>query len=193
MWDFRHAAAQDRFDHNGRVTDDAITQARDLFLTEDNEHGCAETTYIVLKRAFELPDADDSSAAMALNGGVAYGGGVCGAISGAALAVGQLAGRQIQDHSEAKTAARELVMDLMDRFEAEFGSTSCRGLLNLDLRKPGEHDRFIESGVWRTSCMAQIEFAVQHLAEMELNSERGVGLGAQDHHGDLGDSSPGSS
>ena len=84
-------------------------------------------------------------------------------------------------------------MDLMDRFEAEFGSTSCRGLLNLDLRKPGEHDRVIESGVWRTSCMAQIEFAVQHLAEMELNTERGVGLGAQDHHGDLGDSPPGSS
>ena len=195
MWDLWHAAAWDCFDHNGRVTDDAITRARDLFLTEDNEHGCAETTYIVLKRAFELPDADDSSAAMALNGGVAYGGGVCGAISGAALAVGQLAGWQIQDHSEAKTAARELVIDLMDRFEAEFGSTTCRGLLGLDLRKPGEHDRFIESGVWQTSCMAQIEFAVQHLAELELelDSERGVGLEAQNHHGDPGDSSADSS
>ena len=161
----------DHFDHNGRVTDNPITQARDLFLTEDNQHGCAETTYIVLKRAFELPDADDSSPAMALNGGVAYGGGVCGAISGAALAVGQLAGRRIQDHSEAKTAARELVMDLMDRFEAEFGSTTCRGLLGLDLRKPGEHDRFIESGVWQTSCMAQIEFAVQHFAELEVDAD----------------------
>ena len=170
MRDFRHAAHRDRFDHNGRVTDDAITQARETFLTEDNEHGCAETTYIVLKRAFELAGADDSSAAMALNGGVAYGGGVCGAISGAALAVGELAGRQIDDHSQAKTTARELVMDLMDRFEAEFGSTTCRGLLGIDLRKPGEHDRFIESGVWQTNCMAQIEFAVQHLAELELKT-----------------------
>ena len=170
MWDFRHAAPRRHFDHNGRVTDDAITQARDLFLTEDNEHGCAETTYIVLKRAFELADADDSSAAMALNGGVAYGGGVCGAISGAALAVGELAGRQIDDHSQAKTTTRELVMDLMDRFEAEFGSTTCRGLLGIDLRKPGEHDRFIESGVWQTNCMAQIEFAVAHLAELELET-----------------------
>jgi len=155
------------------MTDDAISQARDLFLTEENEFGCAETTYIVLKRAFDLPDADDSSAAMALNGGVAYGGGVCGAISGAALAVGQLAGRGIADHNEAKTAARELVKDLMDRFEAEFGSTTCRGLLGLDLRKPGEHDRFIESGIWQTRCMAQIEFAVQHLAKLDSASDWG--------------------
>jgi C_GCAxxG_C_C family probable redox protein len=149
------------------VTDTPSDRAREIFLTEDNEHGCAETTYIVLKQAFDLPDADDSSAAMALNGGVAYAGGVCGAISGAALAVGQLAGERIPDHHEAKSAAREVVMDLMDRFEAEFGSTTCRGLLGIDLRKPGEHDRFIESGIWRTDCMRQIEFAVEYLAQLD--------------------------
>lgn len=171
------------------MTDDAVTQARELFLTEENEHGCAETTYIVLKRAFDLPDADDSSAAMALNGGVAYGGGVCGAISGAALAVGQLAGRNINDHSEAKQAAREVVMDLMDRFDAEFGSTTCRGLLGLDLREPGEHDRFIESGIWRTTCMTQIEFAVGRLVELRTNAAWGAAFGAHDHQGGL-DSPP---
>lgn len=175
MWDFRHGAAGNRFDHNGPMAADAVAQARDLFLTEENEYGCAETTYIVLKRAFDLPDADDSSPAMALNGGVAYGGGVCGAISGAALAVGQLAGRRIVDHNEAKTAARELVMDLMDRFETEFGSTTCRGLLGIDLREPGEHDRFIESGVWQTKCMAQIEFAVQLLEGLDTDANWAAG------------------
>lgn len=184
MWDFWHAAPRDCFDHNGRVTDDAITRARDLFLTEDNEYGCAETTYVVLKRTFDLPDADDSSAAMALNGGVAYGGGICGAISGAALAVGQLAGRRIPDHNQAKTTARELIMDLMDRFEAEFGSTTCRGLLGIDLRKPGEHDRFIESGIWQTSCMAQIEFAVQLLAELDTAPNWAPSSPGLDHRGD---------
>ena len=64
----------------------------------------------------------------------------------------------------------QVVMDLMDRFEAEFGSTTCRGLLGIDLREPGEHDRFIESGVWQTNCMAQIEFAVAHLAELDLET-----------------------
>jgi C_GCAxxG_C_C family probable redox protein len=169
------------------MTSDAVAQARELYLTEENEHGCAETTYIVLKRAFDLPDADDSSAAMALNGGVAYGGGICGAISGAALAVGQLAGRGIADHNEAKTAARELIMGLMDRFEAEFGSTTCRGLLGIGLREPGEHDRFIESGIWQTSCMAQIEFAVQHLAELDSTRDWAPGSPGLDHRGDPAD------
>lgn len=187
MWDLRNAATRKRFDHNGPMTSDAVAQARELFLTEENEHGCAETTYIVLKRAFDLPDADDSSAAMALNGGVAYGGGICGAISGAALAVGQLAGRGIADHNEAKTAARELIMGLMDRFEAEFGSTTCRGLLGIDLREPGEHDRFIESGKWKTNCMAQIEFAVQHLAELDSTRDWAPGSPGLDHRGDPAD------
>lgn len=174
------------------MTSDAVTQARQLFLTEENEHGCAETTYIVLKRAFDLPDTDDSSAAMALNGGVAYGGGICGAISGAALAVGQRAGRRIPDHNVAKTAARELIMDLMDRFEAEFGATTCRGLLGIDLREPGEHDRFIESGIWQTRCMAQIEFAVQFLTERETTLEWSSGSPGLDHLDDPADS-PGAS
>ena len=167
MWDFRHAVVGLRRGDNELMTEDVREQARELFLQDDNAHGCAETSYIVLKRAYGLPEADDSSPAMALNGGVAYAGGVCGAISGAALAVGQLAGKRIDDHREAKTAAREVVMELMDRFQEEFGGTTCRGLLGLDLRKPGEHDRFIESGIWRTNCMAQIEFAVQQLAGLE--------------------------
>ena len=103
------------------MTVDPITQARDLFLTDDNAHGCAEATYITLKTAYGLPEADDSSAAMALNGGVAYSGGVCGAISGAALAVGQLVGKRIADHNEAKTKARKMMMEVMDEFEVEFG------------------------------------------------------------------------
>lgn len=153
------------------MNSDPIAQARDLFLTDDHAHGCAETTYITLKRAYGLPDAEDSSAAMALNGGIAYSGGVCGAISGAALAVGQLVGRHISDHNEAKTKTRELVMVLMDEFDGEFGSTTCRGLLGIDLRTPGEHDRFIESGIWQTNCMRQIEFSIQRLANLEASVE----------------------
>jgi C_GCAxxG_C_C family probable redox protein len=162
-------------DHTEHMESDPIAQARDLFLTDDNAHGCAEATYITLKTAFGLPEADDSSAAMALNGGLAYSGGICGAISGAALAVGQLAGARIADHNEAKTTARETMMEVMDAFEVEFGSTTCRGLLGLDLRKPGEHDRFIESGIWQTGCMRQIEFAVQRLADLDRRADWGSG------------------
>ncbi len=145
---------------------EAAELARSYFLTSTNIYGCAESTFLVLKRAFGLPDVDDSSAAMALNGGVARGGGICGAISGAALAVGMLAGRRIDDHLQAKRVARGIIEREMDQFATTFGSLDCRDLIGIDIRIPAEHERFIESGIWRHSCMRQIEFAVSRLSAL---------------------------
>ena len=148
-----------------------MAEARRLFLDEANVYGCAETVFVVLKSAYGLPDAEDASAAMALNGGLAYSGGPCGAISGAALAVGQLAARRIDDHRAAKTAARRITARLMDEFGEAFGATACRPLIEIDLRTEEGHRRFIESGVWRDRCMRQIEFVVERLAPLADEDE----------------------
>jgi len=142
---------------------EAIEKARAYFLTEENIYGCAETTFMVLKDAYGLPDPGDSSAAMALNGGIAYFGGVCGAITGAAMAVGILAERRISDHKEAKRTARRIIMRYMDQFEEEYQTVNCRDLIGLDIRDEHGHHKFIEEGIWRTTCMDQIEFAVKQL------------------------------
>jgi C_GCAxxG_C_C family probable redox protein len=144
----------------------AVEAARQLFLDDANTYGCAETVFIVLKGVFGLPDSADSSAAMALNGGLAYSGGPCGAISGAALAVGLLAGQRIADHREAKRVARGVTSGLMDAFGEAWGSTDCRDLIGLDLRTEEGHRAFIASAVWRDRCMRQIEFVVGRLAPL---------------------------
>jgi len=143
-----------------------IARARELFLDEAHGYGCAETTFVVLKEAFGLADAADSSAAMALNGGLAYGGGPCGAVSGSALALGLLYGSREPDHATAKRLAREATARLMDDFETEFGALDCRELLGHEIRTPEAHAAFIESGRWRTICMRQIEFAIAALAPL---------------------------
>jgi C_GCAxxG_C_C family probable redox protein len=145
---------------------DATAIARACFLDDRNQFGCAETTLIVLKGAYGLDDPLDGSAAMALNGGVAYSGGACGAITGAALAVGMLAARRIDDHRAAKRVARLLIADLMDAFVAEHGAVDCRDLIEYDLRAPGGHEAFIAGGTWRVRCMRQIEFAVKRMAPL---------------------------
>lgn len=142
----------------------AAARARELFLDDAHPYGCAETAFVVLKEAYGLPDPLDSSAAMALNGGVAYHGGVCGALTGSALAAGQLAAARATDHDAAKRLAREITAGLMNAFEAEFGAVECRSLLGLDIRTPEAHAAFLESGAWRTTCMRQVEFAVGRLA-----------------------------
>jgi len=146
--------------------EEAETLARSLFLDDRHNFGCAETVFIVLKHAFELPDPDDPSAAMAFNGGVAYSGGICGVIAGSAVAVGLLAARKIPDHVGAKRTTQEIIGQLMTDFREEFGAVDCRTLIGRDIRTPEQHRAFLDSGVWRDVCMRQIVFAVRRLAEL---------------------------
>ena len=156
--------------------DEAVERARTWYLDDRNIYGCAETTFIVLKEAFGIENPLDSSAAMALNGGIAYGGSMCGPICGSAMALGMLAERRIGDHLLAKSTARGLTQRLMDDFRREYGAVNCRELIGIDLRAPGEHERFIAGEVWRTGCMRQIEWAVRRLAPLadEAEWERAV-------------------
>ena len=143
-----------------------VRRAREHFLDERHHYGCAETVYVVLKAAFGLDDPTDSAAAIALNGGIAYGGGPCGAVTGAALAVGMLSEQRISDHGRAKRVAREIVAELVEAFRAEHGALDCRTLIGYDLRAPGGHDAFLASDVWRDTCLRQIESVVRRLAPL---------------------------
>ena len=113
--------------------DELVTTTRDLFLRDDNTYGCAESALVALQQHYGLPNPGDSSAAMALNGGVAYSGGTCGAITGVALAVGRLAEQRLDDHRTAKKVARRITQQLMVEFEERFHSMSCRDLTGYDM------------------------------------------------------------
>ncbi|NBC31002.1 MAG: hypothetical protein GVY29_13545 [Spirochaetes bacterium] len=154
-------------DDDGR----APSLARQHFLREDNNYGCAEATYITLKQVYGLDRPHDSAAAVALNGGIAYSGNVCGALTGAAMALGELAERRMSDHRSAKRTARKLLAEVMRRFSQRYGSSLCRELIGRDISVPEEHDAFIREGRWRTQCMSQIEFVV---AELEPLADEGV-------------------
>jgi C_GCAxxG_C_C family probable redox protein len=138
------------------------------FLRPGNTYGCAETTYIVLKHLFGLPDVEDSSAAMVFNGGFAYSGGLCGALTGAALAVGQLAERSLADHAIAKRQARHIIINLKEQFTCKFGSSECRILSGYDFPVPDEHEQFIEAGKWKQDCTDQILFVVEYLSDISI-------------------------
>ncbi len=144
----------------------AMAAARAAFLDQAPRYGCAESAFVVLKAAYELRDPADSAAAMAFNGGIAWTGGSCGAVTGASLAIGMLADVRLADHGRAKLVSRELVADLMSRFSERFGSLDCRELVGMDLRAPGAHAAFIAAGTWRRSCLEQIQFVVGDLARL---------------------------
>ena len=51
-------------------------------------------------------------------------------------------------------------------FQTAIQSTNCRELIELDIRDEQQHQAFMESGIWRTRCMQQIEFAVLQLFDL---------------------------
>jgi hypothetical protein len=98
--------------------------------------------------------------------GIAWRGGPCGAITGAAMAVGRLAAERIADHKEAKRVARNIVARFMDSVETTYGHTDCRKLLGLDISTAAGHAAFIEGKIWHTVCMDQIAFALRKLVAL---------------------------
>ena len=141
---------------------DPVARARDLCLRQG--YGCAEATSTALQEHYSLSEPIDAHEAMALNGGIAYSGGTCGAITGAALAVGRMSGSRIGDRDQAKRIARGIVRSVMSAFATKHGATDCRGLTGYDLVT--DHDEFLASGIWETKCMDQIEFVIDALAPL---------------------------
>jgi C_GCAxxG_C_C family probable redox protein len=145
---------------------DPRPEIRRLFLSQRDPHGCAETAVLVLHQQLGLADPSLGPAAMALNGGVAYSGGTCGALTGAAMTLGRLASERISDRSVAKRVARELTASVIDEFRAANGATDCRTLIGVDLCAPGGHEAFIAAGTWRRDCLRRIELVVDRVAPL---------------------------
>ncbi len=107
--------------------------ARDYF---NNGYNCAESTLLALSRlpAFQGRRLEGliPRAATGFGGGLARNGLVCGALAGAAIAIGVLYGRD--DSQQSRDPCYAAVDRLVSEFREAFGSLLCRDLTRLDLK-----------------------------------------------------------
>ena len=80
--------------------------------------------------------------ATGFGGGVARQGLVCGALSGAAMAVGLALGRTRPQDKAARDRVYAIVTDLERRFLKKAGAFNCRQITGLDFRDPGDQKRY---------------------------------------------------
>lgn len=114
--------------------------------------------------------------ATGFGGGIGHTGGVCGAVTGAIMAVGTIKGRRNPlNESNPYKRSQELkqlypiFQSLVEEVEEEFGSTVCRELITPFREDPQSKKR------WR-SCQSIVEFcsglaAKYALTEMEYTNE----------------------
>lgn len=107
---------------------------------------CAESVLQAVAESQNLKNELIPRIATGLCSGVARTGGLCGAASGAILAINMLCGRD--DTTSTVEGNYTVVRDFVKRFEAEFGSTNCHQLVGCRLDTPDGQAFFKENNLW---------------------------------------------
>jgi C_GCAxxG_C_C family probable redox protein len=92
---------------------------------------------------------------------------VCGAVTGGIMVIGLKHGQAREDDKAAKETAYRLSREMMDRFQARFGSCLCRELLpGIDLATEAGHARYKAEGWSEKICRPCVRFSVGLLGEI---------------------------
>lgn len=140
-------------------------------------HGCSQMTLRAIQEVLGLVDNNVFKAASALAGGVVRSGEVCGALTGALMAVGQVYGRdRLEVTSESINYRRAMALGtkVFEEFKNYYGSVRCRDIQvrlfgrYYDIRTPEGYREFLNSGAEHKCggvCKVAAELAVKAILE----------------------------
>ncbi|MBI4731313.1 MAG: C_GCAxxG_C_C family protein [Chloroflexi bacterium] len=110
---------------------------------------CAQSVFSAFASRYGLDEETAIKIATSFGGGMARRGEVCGAVTGALMALGLARGAATP---EGKEEVYRLGREFMHRFEEQHGSILCRMLLGCDISTPGGLQNARESGVIKAIC-----------------------------------------
>ena len=138
--------------------------ARELFLKGYN---CAQAVFCAYCDVTGLDIDAAARLASSFGGGLGRLREVCGAVSGAAMALGAVAGYYVPGDQAAKAAHYRTVQALAERFRAAHGSIVCRELLKgVDVAPGGVPEPRTPDFYQKRPCLALVTDAARILDEM---------------------------
>jgi len=124
----------------------------------------------VLQAYYGYEDRDLWQLAIGLGAGVSRRGLVCGAVTGGALACGMAAGLKRGSTRDDLPGLREAcyskAQEMMRRFEARFGTLSCREMTGCDFLTPEGHTAFRENQILDRICRPAVRLVVETVADL---------------------------
>ena len=138
------------------------SDARALF---DQHENCAQSVFAPFAEHFGLDKETALRIATPFGGGMGHAGQVCGAVSGALMAIGLAKGTTVYD-KEKKDACYAMARDFQARFRGMHGHVSCPGLLGLDIGDPVELEKVRELNLFHTRCPNYVGDAARLVGEM---------------------------
>ena len=131
-----------------------------------NGFNCAQSVFAACGPAAGVDRSTCLRLAAPFGGGFGRLAEVCGAVSGAMLALGARYGAEADGGSEGKARHYERVREFARRFQARHGSLICRELLGCDISTPEGREQARERDVHKTKCPQYVRDAVEILADL---------------------------
>jgi C_GCAxxG_C_C family probable redox protein len=150
---------------------DAIAQAGQYFSGGFN---CTQSVLQALQSYYRLQDQQLWRTATGLGAGMGRQGLTCGAVTGACLAMGLVTSqtKQTQGVLGLKEETYARVSELIRRFEAQFGTTSCRVMTGCDLRTPQGQADFKTNQISDRVCYPAVRLAVEAVIDICNSGEK---------------------
>lgn len=140
-------------------------QAEKLFR---NEYLCAPSVLSTFSQELGLDQDMALKIATGFGAGVAGRSKICGAITGAIMAIGLKYGRGMNEPKEVQERTFRIVNEFIDKFIAKHGTIECKELIGYDLTNPREQVMALDSGVYETICPKLVKYTAE-LLEILLN------------------------
>ena len=134
-----------------------VEEAVQLF---EDGYMCSQAVLAVFCEEFGLSREQAFKISMSFGGGMRKGE-VCGACTGAIMALGLRYG-------ENKSKSDEMCVKFLDSFEKENGSYICRDLLDCDIRTEEGIKYAIDNNLFKEICPKMVESAVKIAQELIL-------------------------
>jgi C_GCAxxG_C_C family probable redox protein len=127
----------------------------------DQKYNCSEAVLLALGQAWGVSSDALPLIAGGFGGGVGKKGLICGALSGAVMAIGLRLGSPDPTDTEKRELVVRHVAQLLDRFRDSYGETDCRKLIGCDLSTPEGARKAKEEKIRTEKCRHFVRRAVE--------------------------------
>ena len=127
---------------------------------------CAQAVLLACGKDFGLDPETSFKVAGAFGGGICRTAGMCGAVTGALMALGMKYAMTRVGDQQAKARMYEVGREFMARFAARHGSLVCRDLMGCDLSTPEGQLHAKEKDLHATLCPNFVQSGVEIFNEM---------------------------
>jgi len=131
-------------------------------------YNCAQSVLLTMQEYYGIRESRlTPKIATAFGGGIGRCGSLCGALTGAVMAIGLKHGTNTTTLEE-KEKAYKLAREFYEQFVRACGSAFCRELIGYDLTNPEELERMRKLNVRDEKCSYFVKKAVETLIDLEV-------------------------